>query len=119
MIRYKLAKIDIPTVALAKELKLQSLEDRRFSNDILFFYKLLLNNSIDCPELLYKIPLNISHRTFRSTKTFYVPCHTQNYSHFAPLNRILLNGNFIRNFDLSFQFNYQVKKALIKNCFNF
>lgn len=57
MMRYKLTKLDTPTSTLAKQLKLQSLDDRIFNIYILFFYK-ILNNSIDCPELLAKISLN-------------------------------------------------------------
>lgn len=44
------------------QLKLQSLEDRRFKNYIIFLFK-LLNGSIDCPELVTKIPFNIPHHT--------------------------------------------------------
>lgn len=46
MMRYKLAKIETLTSILVKKLKLQSLEDGRFKNDILFLYK-LLNNAIN------------------------------------------------------------------------
>jgi hypothetical protein len=101
MMRYKLKKIDTPTKTLANELNLQSLENRRFNNDIIFLYK-LLNNLIDCPELLAKIPFYIPKHTLRYTNTFYIQSQKQNYSHYAPLNRILLNGNTINNFDYFF-----------------
>lgn len=54
----KLGKIDTSSNILAKELNDQPLEDKRFNNDILFLCK-LLNNLIDCPELLADVPLNI------------------------------------------------------------
>ncbi|KAF0771167.1 Uncharacterized protein FWK35_00008256 [Aphis craccivora] len=50
MMRFKLGKINTPTIDLAKQLNLQSLANRRFNNDIIFHYK-LLNNIIVCPEL--------------------------------------------------------------------
>lgn len=97
--RYNFGKPKTPLNILAKELNLQSLSDRQFKNDILFYYK-LLNNLIDCPELLTKIPLDVPHHTLHSTNTFYVQPQKQNFSHYAPLNRISLNS--IKNFDFCF-----------------
>jgi hypothetical protein len=64
MMRYKLRKTNTPSIELAKELKLKSLVDRWFNN-IFFLYK-LLNNKIDCPEFLEKIPLTVPLHTIRS-----------------------------------------------------
>jgi hypothetical protein len=78
---------------------------------IFFLYK-LLNNQIDCPELLVKIPLNIPLHTLCSANTFYVKPKKQNYSHYAPINRILLNGNSIKNFDFFFDPPSKLKNVL-------
>jgi len=67
--------------------------NRRFNNDIFFLYK-LLNNLIEYPEFLEKIPLNVPLHTLRSTNAFYSQPKKSNYSHYAPTNRILLNPNF-------------------------
>lgn len=114
MMRYKLRKTNIPSIELAKELNLQSLADRRFNNDIFFLHK-LLNNKIDCPELLEKIPLNVPLHTLRYINTFYVKRKKQNYSHYAPFNRILLNGNYIKNFDFFFDRSNKLKNILINH----
>lgn len=71
MLRYKLGKTNTSSNILAKELYLQSLAVRRFNKDIFFLYK-LLNNLIDCPELLEKIPLNVLLHALLSTNTFYI-----------------------------------------------
>lgn len=59
----------------------------------------LLNSQIICPELLSQIPLNVPQTNNRKTKPFYVPTYRNNYRQFAPINRMLISGNQINNFD--------------------
>lgn len=92
-----------------------STKNLKFKRINLFLYK-LLNHSVDSLELLAEIPLCIRHYTVRSTNTFYVQRQKQNYSHFAILNRILLNGNLTKNFDFFYRFTNKVKKYLFNNC---
>jgi len=77
----------------------------------LFVLNKLLNNLIDCAEPFKKIPLNVPLHTRHPTNTFYVQPKKQNYSHYAPTNSILLNGNSIKNFDFYFGPPKQVKKC--------
>jgi hypothetical protein len=71
MMSYKLGKFQISSITTVKDLNLLYLEDRRFNNDIIFLYK-LLNNLIAFLVLIAKSPLNLSHRSLRSTNTIYL-----------------------------------------------
>ena len=98
---YKSGKINTPVPILAKELNIESLERRRFNIDTQFMYN-LLNNKIDCSELLSKISFNVPNHNLRTTNTFYVQPFKQNYSLHSPLNRIMYNCNSLENFDFFF-----------------
>ncbi|XP_075151001.1 uncharacterized protein LOC142225113 [Haematobia irritans] len=55
-------------------LGLQSLEDRRKVQSALFVFD-LINNVIDCPDLLLRIPLYVPPRTMRYVDIFEIPLH--------------------------------------------
>jgi len=96
MMHFKLGKINTLSIDLAKQLNLQSLVDGRFNNDIIFLYT-FFNNIIVCPELLEKNPLNVPNLSLRSTNTFYVQPKSQDFSHYAAMNRIIINDISIKN----------------------
>jgi len=91
LIRFLNSKLnieDICTTDLSKQYNLLSLFVRRLINDITFVFK-LLNNVIDCPELLPKISMHVPQRLSRSNATFYIPLHHCNYIINSPFSRML------------------------------
>lgn len=77
---------------ILSSLNLETLESRRKKTDLIFLFK-LLNNVIDCPEILNSIQFNIPSYNLRKFLVFNVPISTTNYNYFSPLNRILRLGN--------------------------
>lgn len=72
-----------------------SLEKRRQLHSMMFIYD-LLNDNIDCPELLNKIPLCVPGRLLlRHRILFYIPLHRRNYTLNGPLTRSLIHLNSI------------------------
>lgn len=71
---------------------LERLECRRVKADVIFLFK-LVNNLIDCPELLSQVGLRAPARQTRSTELFALKFHRCNYGVFSPISRIAANGN--------------------------
>lgn len=69
---------------------------RRQCFDVNCVYK-LLNNIINCPDILNLIPIDVSKVTLRSYPMFYISIYAQNYSSNSPLNSILNLCNEINN----------------------
>lgn len=75
-------------------LGLQTLEYRRkFQSALLVFD--LINNVIDCPDLLSLIPFHVPSRSLRYVDIFYVPRHRTNLALSSPLTRTFLHLNTI------------------------
>lgn len=69
--------------------KLHSLEKRRDIADLKFLYR-LVNNQLDCPELLYKIRLHTPRSLPRPSKytLFTTKMYKSNLGHFSSVNRM-------------------------------
>lgn len=80
-------------------------------NDLSWFYK-LMNYSIDCPEVLSLISLNVPKFSLGSTYTSHVPIIKRSYCLFALLNRIFSLGNKLENFDFFFYTSHELKNCL-------
>lgn len=75
---------------------LKSLKHRRDIADIVFLFK-LLNNLIDCPDLVSQISLRVRGRTTRNTNLFATQFFRTNIGNNCPMNRILNIGNIVCN----------------------
>jgi hypothetical protein len=98
MLAFKTNKVDQTLKSLAIEFNIEILEFRRQFNDLRWLYN-LLNSKIDCPEILSLISFNVPNITLRSTLPFYIPTYKRNYCLFAPVNRMLMLGNKMKNVD--------------------
>ena len=78
MVSYKFLKNEVSREDVASLVGLIPLESRRRSFDVLFLFK-ILNNLIDCPELLQKIPFNITQRITRYSFNFRIPLAANNF----------------------------------------
>lgn len=97
-ISYKIKNNEIKHKELLENLKMHPLLCRRNCLDVLWIYN-LLNNKINCPEILNLIPINVPQISLRSFPMFYTSAHTQNYCRNSPINRMLNLSNKINNFD--------------------
>ena len=77
---------------MEKDLKINSIAERRDISDILFIFK-ILNGYIVCPELLSQIQIYVPPRHLRVTKNFELHQHRTLYGKNSPINRIMANGN--------------------------
>jgi hypothetical protein len=98
VLAYKANRTDVSLVQIASEFNIVSLKNRRTFHDVSWLFK-LLNSRIICPELLSQIPLNVPQTNSRVSQPFYLPTYRNNYSQFAPINRMLTSSNSINNFD--------------------
>ena len=114
VLAYKSNRTDVSLEQLASDFNIVSLKNRRTFHDVSWLYK-LLNSQIICPELLNQIPLNVPQTNTRVSKTFYIPTYRNNYSQFAPINRMLRSGNSINNFDF-FHDNLTRLKSILFKC---
>jgi len=64
-------------------------------SDILVLYK-LVNNLIDCPELVEKVILNVPEKRTRNTCLYYVPICSTNFQLNAPMFRICTEANILQ-----------------------
>lgn len=76
--------------------KVLSLEKRRKLSDMMFLYK-VLNNGIDCPELVESIGLNTPTTRTRHTRLFFEPRSQNNYARNSIVSRC------VRTYNDSFQ----------------
>ena len=102
------------TEELAIKLGLHSLSSRSRFNDASTIFK-ILNNSIQCPEILEKIGLSIPSFYTRSKTVFYESFHGQSYSFNEPKSRMLRVCNSLDSFD----FNYDSESKLRHLCLKF
>lgn len=102
---------DAPTDEIATSLKLPSLVDRRFHNDLLFLHR-LLDSKLDCSYLLGKISFRVPGGT-RSRDLFARPVATTNYAMNSPLLRMQRYANALPD-NLDFLCcSYQVCKKIV------
>lgn len=92
-------------------LNMQTLEQRRFLADMCIFYK-ILNNQINCPQLLRLISLNAAERRTRNTEVFLVPFHSTNYGKNEPCTRFLRQANECVSLDFFSSTLYQCKNQM-------
>lgn len=82
---------EVPVEQLAVDLGLQSLATRRKRQDIIFLFK-LINNHMDCPELLAAISFRCRLGT-RSRDLFWRRHFGSNYEMNSPMDRVQRQGN--------------------------
>jgi len=63
-----------------------------------FLYK-IINNMIDCPEILQNIHFKINSKNFRDKNVFYIKNVTTSYMLNSPSNILILAGNYVDNID--------------------
>ena len=78
---------DVPMNDLSIELNLASLETRRSKFDLIFLYK-IINNMINCNELLELINFHVPCKSTRSCSLFSTPTSITNYMYNSPINRL-------------------------------
>jgi len=110
---FKTNRTAVSLEQLASEHNIVSLEISRKYHDLSWLYK-LLNSLIIFPDLLSQIPLRFPQSNTRGSQMFYPNTYRNNYSQFAPNNRMLIFGNSINNFDF-FHDNLTRLKSLILN----
>lgn len=98
-------------------LNLISLKNRRIMLDLSFLYK-IINNLIDCPQLLTQISFKIPSFNSRTCELFGLPFNRTNSAINSPINRICLNYNTLShnvNFPDIFATNIRYFKKCILN----
>jgi hypothetical protein len=98
MLAYKFGLVDKSVKDVAIIYQIPTLESRRLNTDVLFIHK-LLNNKIDCPDLLEQIYFKIPVFNTRQSHLFYTNFGKNNFVKHSPLNRMLTSCNNIYNFD--------------------
>lgn len=85
---------------LLSVINLETLEARRRKADLIFFFK-LLNNQTYCSPLLEQISFRVPAVNSRNKETFYLPKVKTNYTYFNPMNRMMRESNSLQlNIDL-------------------
>jgi len=97
VLAYKTNKLNLSIEQLTLAFDIEPLVNLRKLNDVLWLHK-LLNSKIDCPELLSLILFNVPCVITHAPHSFYCPTYSQNYSIFAPINRMLTTANSLNNF---------------------
>lgn len=77
-------------------LNIQTLENRRKLNDLLFIFK-ILNSMFDCSQLLDLICIRVPIRCTRFKELFHTSVPTTNYSAHSPMRRIHTYANVYAN----------------------
>lgn len=98
MISFKLNNYEIKLDELLNSLNMHTLLCRRKCLDVYWMYS-LLNNKINCTEILSLIPMNVPQVSLRSHPLFYLSTCTQNLSRNQPVNRMFNSCNILSNFD--------------------
>lgn len=101
---------------LLSSLNMNTLLCRRKCLDVYWMHN-LLNNKIDCPEILSSIPINVPQVSLRSHPLFYLTTCTQNLSRNSLVNRMLNLCNSINNFDF-FHDSPSLLRSICHNIFN-
>lgn len=77
---------------LEQILSIQSLKRRRDNIDIITCFK-LVNNTLNCPELVSKLQFCVPQRIFRKGRTFETNFHRTLYGYYSPMSRLMRNTN--------------------------
>lgn len=85
--------LDVDYASLQNDLKLQTLSARRVSSDLKFLEK-LLNNGINCPELLALVNFRVPSFLSRINPPFCAPFHHSNYGKNSPVSRLMHVANY-------------------------
>uniref|UniRef100_A0A8D8QMP8 Uncharacterized protein n=1 Tax=Cacopsylla melanoneura TaxID=428564 RepID=A0A8D8QMP8_9HEMI len=82
---------------------IQTLQSRRDSINILCAFK-ILNNIIDCPEMMEKMNFRVNNIRLRvrNHDMFTSNIHLTNISNNSPINRLMNAGNMASNLNLDF-----------------
>lgn len=80
---------------LLSNLNLLTLKKRRENFDKIFIFK-LINNHIDCSELLMLINIYVPPRILREMNTFCPDRHRTIYGQFSSMSRMMANSNLLR-----------------------
>lgn len=75
-------------------LGLFTLEQRRFTADAIFVYK-IVNHYTDCPEILQFVKLTAPSRSFRRFPIFHISLCRTNYASNICINRICEHANLL------------------------
>jgi hypothetical protein len=98
MLAHKFGLVDKSIKYVAIIYQIPTLESRRLNTDVLFIHK-LLNNKIDCSDLLEQIYFKILVFNISQSHLFYTNFGKNNFVKHSPLNRKLTSCNNIYNFD--------------------
>ena len=99
---------------LLQYLNIKSLNTRRITCNLIFLFK-LINNFIDCPELLELINFKYPSRLTRTKQLFYIDNYKSRYLFFSPHALLMINGNML-NFEIDiFNCNLNTFKKSIHN----
>lgn len=77
-------------------------EEQRFTQIKLKFLYKLLNNMIDCPEILQNKNFKINSNNCHLLNMFYIKHCTTIYSRNSPANILMSAGNSVKNVDFFF-----------------
>lgn len=107
--------IGIPQQNLLNRFSVLSLHDRRKTQSLIFLNK-LINNKIDCPQLLEQLNFYIPRVEARLCSTFYLATPRTNLLKFSPLFFMCENCNNLQDRVDIFSGNYStLKKVYISN----
>jgi len=81
---------------LLERFSLKTLDERRKSADIQFLFK-LINGSIDSPEILQLLDIQVPRSSARNPQTFYLTRPRTNINKFSPLRRACNLYNTVQN----------------------
>ena len=95
-IRFRLG-LDVETCYdhLQNKLNIKSLHERSINFNKIFIYK-ILNNNIDCSDLLQLIHIHAPPRSLRVVNTFSIENHRTNYGQSSSINRMMFYANEMR-----------------------
>lgn len=77
-----------PQEDLLRQFNMQSLQTRRDMTSVIFLYK-IVNNIIDCPELLYRIGLRVPRAGSRDTQLLHLPYARTHRLSYSPLHQMI------------------------------
>ena len=77
---------------IRSQLGLESIEERRTSNDLIFLYR-VINNQSDCPLILEKLNIRVPSYFSRNNDFFYIPYHRIDARKNSPIIRSMREFN--------------------------
>lgn len=104
--------VGVPEQQLLERFSFLSLKDRRKQHSLVFLFK-IVNNQLDCSDILNQINFHIPRLEARNTLMFYLPTPRTNLLKFSPLYLMCENYNSLQNsLDI-----FNCKISTIKKCF--